>query len=107
MTQRTTPAAPEGRPLALAGLLGAFLAMGPAAQAQTPVVPNASPAAALGNQVQPPTGPWTLQRAVDYAVQNNLVVRQSELTAQQQEALQRLNRAALLPTAGINANQGF
>jgi outer membrane protein len=44
---------------------------------------------------------------VDYALQNNLTVRQSELTAQQQEATQRLNRAALLPTAGINGTQGF
>ena len=95
---------PARRPLAWAGALGAWLALAPAAHAQTPVAP---PAAALGRPAAPATGPWTLQRAVEYALQNNLTVRQSELTAQQQEATQRLNRAALLPTAGLNGSQGF
>ncbi|GAA4356891.1 TolC family protein [Hymenobacter saemangeumensis] len=34
-------------------------------------------------------------------------MRQSDLQTSQQEAQQRLNRAALLPTAGISATQGF
>ncbi len=93
------------RPLALAGLVGAVLTAAPAARAQTPVAP---PAAALGAPAQAaPTGPWTLQAAVDYALAHNLTVRASELTAQQQEAAQRLNRAALLPTAGLNGTQSF
>ncbi len=97
----------EARPLALAGFVGVLLALAPAANAQNSAVPPVPPAAQLGRPQLPVTGPWTLQRAVDYALQNNLTVRQSELTAQQQEAIQRLNRAALLPTAGLNGTQGF
>ncbi len=95
------------RPLALAGLVGAVLAA-PAAQAQA--VPPAPPAAAMGRpapEAPADNGPWTLQRAVDYALAHNLSVRQSELTAQQQEASLRLNRAALYPTAGLNGSQSF
>ena len=91
------------RPLALAGLLGAVLAAAPGARAQTAGAPPAS----LGATPAPPSGPWTLHAAVDYAVAHNLGVRQSQLTAQQQEASLRLNRAALLPTAGLNGTQGF
>ncbi|UYZ64050.1 TolC family protein [Hymenobacter weizhouensis] len=72
--------------------------------AQTSPSPAQPPAGALAAA---PTGPWTLQRAVDYALQNNLAVRQQQLTAEQQQASQRINRAALLPTAGLNATQGF
>ena len=88
-------------------LLGALLAVAPPTHAQAPAAPPAPPAAALGNGVPAPAGPWTLQSAVDYALKNNLTVRQTELTAQQQEAAQRLNRAALLPTAGLSGTQGF
>ena len=38
-------------------------------------------------------------------MQNNLTVRQSTLTAQHQEADQRQNRAAMLPTANVNGTQ--
>ena len=90
------------RPLAFTALaLGLLLAS--AAEAQTSVPPPAG----LGAAAPAPTGPWTLQAAVNYAVAHNLGVRQTELTAQQQEATQRLQRAALLPTAGLNANQTF
>jgi outer membrane protein len=105
MKRRTTPA-PAARSLAVAALAGVLLAGAPAAHAQVPA-PGAPPAAALGNPESAATGPWTLQRAVDYALQHNLTVRQSELTAQQQDATQRLNRAALLPTAGLTGTQGF
>jgi outer membrane protein len=91
----------------VAGLAAAWLAAAPLAQAQTPAVPASPPAAALNGPAQPATGPWTLQRAVDYALANNLTVRQTELTAQQQDASQRLNRAALLPTANLNGSQNF
>ena len=94
----------NGRALVLAGVVGAVLAAAPAAPAQTPASP---PAAALGRPAPAATGPWTLRSAVDYALAHNLTVRQTELTAQQQEATQRINRAALLPTAGINADQTF
>ncbi|SHJ51454.1 outer membrane protein [Hymenobacter daecheongensis DSM 21074] len=75
----------------------------PAAAQQT------MPAQPLGSALTKPvpTGPLTLQQAVDFALSNNLTVRQTELNARQQEAIQRLNRAALLPTAGLNATQNF
>ena len=85
-------------------LAGAVLAAAPGAPAQTPASP---PAAALGTPATAPTGPWTLQAAIDYALAHNLSVRQSELTAQQQENSLRLNRAALYPTAGLNGTQTF
>ena len=92
------------RTLAAAGTTALLLAQsGPVTAQNTP--PAQPPGTALAQPV--PAGPWTLQRAVDYALQNNLAVRQSELSARQQDAAQRLNRAALLPTAGINATQGF
>lgn len=85
-------------------VLAALLPTAPAAQAQTPAAP---PAAALSRPEPPPAGPWTLQRAIEYALTHNLGVRQSELTAQQQAAGLRLNRAALLPTATLNGTQSF
>ena len=108
MTRRVTTRIPRpARPLTLLGLLGAGLLAAPLAQAQTPA-PVPAPAV-LGSPAPAPTpsGPWTLRAAVDYAIAHNLGVRQSELTAQQQEAGLRLNRAALLPTLGLNATQGF
>ena len=84
------------------GLALTGLAAG-AAAAQTPAAP-----AVLGAPATPaPTGPWTLQAAVDYALAHNLTVRASDLTAQQQQTTQRLNRAAQLPTAGLSGTQGF
>jgi outer membrane protein len=93
------------RTLALAGTTALLLAAARPAGAQT--APPAQPPGTALAPAPAPTGPLTLQQAVDYALQNNLAVRQSELTARQQEATQRLNRAALLPTAGLNATQGF
>lgn len=86
--------------LALSGLAAGT------ASAQTPAVTPApmvlgTPAATA------PTGPWTLQSAVEYALAHNLTVRASDLNAQQQLASVRLNRAALLPTLGLNGSQTF
>lgn len=44
-----------------------------------------------------PAGPWTLQAAVDYALANNLNLRNSDLTSQLDQATLQQNRAALLP----------
>ena len=109
MKRATTRIPRPARPLALLGLLGASLAAAPSVPAQTPVQPQTPAPAVLGRAAADPapTGPWTLRAAVDYALAHNLNVRQSELTAQQQEANSRLNRAALLPTLGLNATQGF
>ncbi|GAA4023929.1 TolC family protein [Hymenobacter glaciei] len=96
-------------PLSLRAIAGGLalsgLAAGPVA-AQTPAAAPAPtvlgvPAAAA------PTGPWTLQAAVDYALAHNLTVQASDLNAQQQLTSVRLNRAALLPSLGLSGTQGF
>jgi outer membrane protein len=91
----------------LAGLAGA-LALAPAAQAQTPAVPGAPPAAAPSGTAQAaPTGPWTLQGAVDYALAHNLNVRLSELQAQNNQQILRQSRAALLPSVNLSGSQSW
>ena len=113
MKTKTTVPTPQGPARhQWAGLLAGAL-LGLLAQpilAQVPNPQSAPPARAMASGSTPPTaptGPWTLQAAVDYALAHNLGVRQSELTAQQQDAQTRLNRAALLPTAGLNGTQSY
>lgn len=86
--------------LVLSGLVTGTVAAQTPAAASAPTVLGVPAEAAS-------TGPWTLQTAVDYALTHNLTVRASDLTAQQQLASVRLNRAALLPTLGLNGTQGF
>ncbi|RSK39587.1 TolC family protein [Hymenobacter perfusus] len=86
-------------------LSSGLLAVRPA-QAQTPSsTPGQPPAGSL--PAAAPTGPWTLQRAVDYALQNNLTVRQQQLTAELQNATLRQSRAALLPSANLSGTQAW
>ncbi|RFP65139.1 TolC family protein [Hymenobacter lapidiphilus] len=74
-----------------------------AAQAQTtPVQP---PAGAL--QAASPTGPWSLPAAVEYALANNLNVRQSQLQAQNIDVALLQSRAALLPSVNLNGSQNW
>ncbi|MBC6605909.1 TolC family protein [Hymenobacter sp. BT188] len=77
-----------------------LLAVPGLAQTTTPAQP---PAGTMAASV--PSGPWTLQRAVDYAVQNNLNVRQSTLSSQLSDADLRQSRAAILPTANASGTQ--
>jgi len=70
------------------------------AQTRPPAQP---PAASL--PAPTPGGAWTLQSAVDYALANNLNVRQSRLSAQVLDATLLQSRAALLPTANLNGTQ--
>jgi outer membrane protein len=105
MTAKNT-CSPAGRvALALAGLL----ATGPiAAQSPTqPARPATAPAAALGAPAAPATGPWTLQRSIDYALEHNLNVRLSQLQSLNNAQVLRQSKAALLPTANINATQAW
>ncbi|MDO7847492.1 TolC family protein [Hymenobacter sp. M29] len=101
MKRRTTSSALRRR--VLAGLAGTVL-LAPAAQAQTTAAP---PATALGSAAQAPTGPWTLQSAVDYALAHNLNVRLSELQAKNNQQVLRQSRAALLPSANLSASQSW
>jgi len=88
--------------------LASWLAAGPlAAQSSQPARPATPPAAALGTPAVAATGPWTLQRAVEYALDHNLNVRLSQLTAQGNAQVLRQSKAALLPTVNINATQGW
>ncbi|MBO2012555.1 TolC family protein [Hymenobacter negativus] len=106
MKTRITTAAYSPRALALASL-GLNLLLAPAAWAQSPAIPASPPAAALSSPAQPATGPWTLQRAVDYALEHNLGVRQNELTAQSNQQVLKQSRAALLPTVNLNGTQNW
>ncbi|MGI4820114.1 MAG: TolC family protein [Janthinobacterium lividum] len=96
-------------PAARAALgLVCLLAAGPVvAQTSQPARPATAPAAALATPAAAATGPWTLQRAVDYALEHNLDVRLNQLTAQSNAQVLRQSKAAMLPTVNINATQGW
>ncbi|WP_165699450.1 TolC family protein [Hymenobacter jejuensis] len=81
-----------------------LLGLGFPAAAQT-TSPAQPPAGSV--PIATPTGPLSLQQAVDYALQNNLNVRQSQLSAELTDATLRLSRGALLPTANANASQSW
>ena len=88
--------------------LAYLLAAGPVvAQTTQPARPATAPAAALATPAAAATGPWTLQRAVDYALEHNLTVRLNQLTAQGNAQILRQSKAALLPTVNLNATQGW
>ena len=82
------------------GLLGLTVGEAPAQ-----VTPPAQPPAGSLQQAPTPSGPWTLQGAVDYALANNLTVRQSRLSAQVLDATLLQSRAALLPSANLTGSQ--
>ncbi|RYU83304.1 TolC family protein [Hymenobacter persicinus] len=83
-------------------LLVGSAALPAAAQTTTPAQP---PAATLAPAA--PSGPYSLRRAVDVALQNNLTIRQQQLSAQNTDAILRQSRAAMLPSANASANQNF
>ncbi|WP_019946801.1 TolC family protein [Hymenobacter aerophilus] len=86
-------------------LSAAAVAVAPlTARAQT--MPAQPPAGSLAASAAP-TGPWSLQAAVDYALTHNLNVRQSQLQARSVDATLLQSRAALLPSANLNANQNW
>jgi len=88
--------------LGLAGLVAA----GPlAAQTTQPARPASAPAATLASPAAAATGPWSLQRAVDYALEHNLNVRLNQLQASSNAQVLRQSKAALLPSANLNGTQ--
>ncbi|QIX59810.1 TolC family protein [Hymenobacter lutimineralis] len=83
-------------------LLGTSLLTPPAlAQTTSPTQPPAGTLPATAG------GGWTLQRAIDYALQNNLNVRLTQFSADVNEANLRQSRAALLPNANVNGSQSW
>lgn len=90
----------------LAAGLGLLLAGNlPTAQAQQRTPPVQPPAGSV--QAAAPSGPWTLQGVVDYALANNLDVKQARLSAQTLDATLLQSRAALLPTANLSGTQAW
>ena len=51
--------------------------------------------------------PWTLKQCIDYALEHNLTVRQSELSAAQKEIALNTAESRRLPAASANASQNF
>jgi len=84
---------------------GALLLLSNLAIAQTtrPTQPPAGSVAAAPAS----TSVWTLQSAIDYALQNNLTVRQTQLTTEVNAAVLRQSKAALLPTANLSGTQAW
>src|SRR5688500_7100666 len=48
--------------------------------------------------------PWNLKQAIDYAIANNISVKQANLASRQAELDYNLNRAGIYPTASFNNN---
>jgi outer membrane protein len=106
MTARSTLGRRGAIPLIV---LAALLAAQPlAAQlAPQPAHPASPPAAALATPGASATGPWGLQRAMDYALEHNIGVRLHQLTVQDNAQVLRQSKAALLPTANLSATQAW
>jgi outer membrane protein len=89
------------------GLAG-LLAAGPlAAQTTQPARPASPPAAALASPAAAATGPWSLQRTIDYALEHNIGLRINQLTVQDRAQVLRQSKAALLPTANLSGTQAW
>lgn len=72
--------------------------------AQT-TTPSQPPAGSLTQPKAAAGTPFTLRSAVDYALEHNLTVRQSQLTSELSNVTQRAGRGALLPTANLSGSQ--
>ena len=99
------PNATLPRTLALVGAVVLLREAAPPAAAQT--TPPAQPPAGTLTPPAVPGAPFTLQSAVNYAVEHNLTVRQSQLNAELSNVTQRIGRGALLPTANLNGSQAW
>lgn len=58
-------------------------------------------------QVAPSVAPWTLQQCIDYALANNIQLRQGLLTIQQDDVTIMANRGQLLPSLSFIMSQNF
>lgn len=87
----------------LAGAAVLLMTLGQQAAAQS-TPPTQPPAGALA-QPAAAGAPFTLQSAVNYALEHNLGVRQSQLNSELSNVTQRAGRGALLPTANLSGSQ--
>lgn len=53
------------------------------------------------------TSPWSLEQCIDYALKNNIQVRQTELSRQTNEVSLAQYRANVLPTLNANASHAY
>ncbi|UOG72756.1 TolC family protein [Hymenobacter tibetensis] len=67
--------------------------------------PAQPPAGTLAQPTAVAGAPFTLQSAVNYALEHNLTVRQSQLNAEASKVTQRAGRGALLPTFNLSGSQ--
>lgn len=51
--------------------------------------------------------PWTLQKCIDYALKNNIQIRQSEITRETYAATLVQDKASLLPSLNANASHSY
>ena len=51
--------------------------------------------------------PWTLERCIDYAIDNNIQIRQSDITARQREIDLNTSRSNRLPGVSAGASQNW
>ena len=49
---------------------------------------------------------WTLKECIDYAIENNITLKQAKIREQSAQEDVKQSRAALLPTLSANTNQG-
>jgi outer membrane protein len=59
------------------------------------------------SQAQTKTDPWSLQRCIDYALKNNIQIRQADLSSQVNEVSLTQYRANLLPSLNGNASHNY
>ena len=50
---------------------------------------------------------WDLRKIVDYAMTNNITVKQSEVQASVSQLVYKQSKLALYPNASFSANEGF
>jgi outer membrane protein len=63
--------------------------------------------APLLSPAQTKTNPWTLQQCIEYALKNNIQIRQTELNRQINEVTLSQYKANLLPTLNANASHSY
>ena len=51
--------------------------------------------------------PWSLEQCVEYALQNNLQVKQQELSAKLSENIYKSSKQNLLPTLGFSGSHSY
>ncbi len=62
---------------------------------------------AAGTSVTAARETWSLERCIDYALENNIMIKQQELNTRFNENILMQSRMNRLPTANANTQQSF